>query len=174
MKHLPQPLVIERVEEALDIELQHPAPAQIHQPLPQDRQRRVCRATWPKAVRAVSQLRLVHGFQHHRDGALQHLVLEARDPDRSGLATVPFRDVHPPHRRSPIAARLRPLEQRPEVLLQVLRIRLGRLAVDAHGAVLAGASVRLEEQIEVDVMGERRERLVRATSRQLHDPLESR
>jgi len=173
-KDLPQSRAIERIEEALDVQLQHKAPAQIHQPLPQGLQRLVCRTTGSKAVRAVPKVLLIDGLEHHRHGALQDLVLEGRDPDRPGLGPTCLRDVHPPHGRGPIRSRLGPLEQRPEVRLQVLRVRLGRLAVDAHGAVLAGASVRLFEKVEIDGVSQGRERCLRHRPRLLRDPLEFR
>ncbi len=43
------------------------------------------RAPRPEAVRAVEKVLLVDGLQHHRDRALQDLVLEGRDADRSRL-----------------------------------------------------------------------------------------
>jgi hypothetical protein len=45
---------------------------------------------------------------------------------------------------------------------------------DAHGPVLAGASIRFEEQVEVDVVGQRRECRLRHLLRQLRYPLQSR
>jgi hypothetical protein len=35
---------------------------------------------------------------------LEDLVLEGRNPDRPGFRPISLRDVHPPHRRSTIAA----------------------------------------------------------------------
>ncbi len=74
---------------------------------------------------------------------------------------VAFRDVHPSHRRRLVRARLEAIEQRPEVLLQIRRVLRRRLAVDAERSVLARASVGLVQQLQVDVMGQRREHHLR-------------
>jgi hypothetical protein len=61
-----------------------------------------------------------------------------------------------------------------EILFEVLRVLLSRPSVDAHSAILARTTVRFEQQAEVDVMGQRRERRLRHLLRQLRYLLESR
>ena len=118
------------------------------------------RAMRPEAVRAVKKLLLVDGLQHHRDRALQDLVLEGGNADGSRLRPAPLRDVDPPHRRRPVRARLRAFEKRLEIALQIAPRTPPRFAHPRPCTVLARASVRLAQPVEVDVMGKRRERLV--------------
>ena len=77
----------------------------------------------------------------------------------------------PPHRRRPVRAGLRAVEQRPEVVLQVRCVLLRRLSVHARGPVLARAPVRLAQPVDVDVVGQRRERHLRRLPRQRRYPL---
>jgi hypothetical protein len=88
-----------------------------------------------EAVRAGEKILLVHCLQRHRDRPLKHLVLEGGNPQRTRPAT-PFRDVHTAHGRRAVRPGLRSVEQRLEVLLQVLRVLLRALPVDADGSVL--------------------------------------
>ena len=97
-----------------------------------------------------------------------------RDADGPGLRSGPLRDVHPSHGRRLVAAGLGPVQQRPEVALQVRRVVRRRLSVHPHGPVLARAPVRLEQPVDVDVVGERRERRLRRLPRQFRYPLSSR
>ena len=73
----------------------------------------------------------------------------------------PLRDVHPPHRRRLVRAGLGAVQQRPEVALQVRRVVRRGLSVHARGPVLARAPVRLVQPVDVDVVGQRRERHLR-------------
>ena len=114
-------------------------------------ERMMRRASWPKAVRAVEKLLLVDGLQHHRHRSLKHLVLEGRNADGARLLTVALRDVYSSHGRCPVAvpdfARSSSVA---EVFLQVRRVLFRGLPVHACGAVLARASVRLVEPVDID------------------------
>ena len=69
-------------------------------------------ATGAKAIREVVKLLLVDLPDHHRHRALQDLVLEGRNTDRTGLRPIALRDVHPSHRRRPVSPRLCAVQQR--------------------------------------------------------------
>jgi hypothetical protein len=74
----------------------------------------------------------------------------------------------------PVRPGLRAFEQRPEVVLQMHGVLVGGLSVHARRAVLARPSVCLTQPVQVDVMGQRRERLVAKLPRQRRYPFESR
>jgi hypothetical protein len=63
--------------------------------------------------------------------------------------------MHASHRWRHVAARLGAFEQRAEVFIEIPRVLVGCLPVDARGSVLARASIRLTQPVDVDVMGER-------------------
>jgi hypothetical protein len=75
--------------------------------------------------------------------------------------------VRPLHRRRAVRAGLRAVEQRREVVLEVLLVLLRGLSIDARRAVLARASIRLAQPRHVDVMSQRRKRHVGRVLRQL-------
>ena len=106
-------------------------------------QRLVWRATRSEAVREVVELLLVDLADHHRHRALQDLVLEGRNTDRTGLRPIALRDVHPSHWRRPVSPGLRAVEKRQEVDLQLLRVCCRALSVDPAGAILPRAAVGL-------------------------------
>src|SRR6185437_15140463 len=155
---LPEASVIQRVEELAHVDVEDPPAREPRRLEPESLQRLMRGATRPEAVRAVQEVLLVDGLQHHRHRALQDLVLEGRDADRARLRARPLRDVDPPHGRRAVRARLRAVEQRPEVVLQVRRVLLRGLPIHARRAVLARAPVRLLQPVDVDVVGERCER----------------
>jgi hypothetical protein len=162
--------MVDGVEEALDIHFEHPSAAHLRHPLPQGLQRVMRRASAPEAVRAVEKVLLVDGLQDRGDPALQHLILEGGDPDRA-RSTVALRDVHSPDRRRVVLARVHPVDQAPEVSLQVLFEPDCRLAVHAHRTVLARALIRDAEQVHVEKMSQRGEHHLRCLPRPCRYPL---
>ncbi len=123
VEETPQMPMVDAVEVVLDVDFEHPASLRVHHRLPQRLECVVGRPARPEAIRAVQEVLLVNSSQHHRHCPLEDLVLEGRDPDRSGLAPAPLRDVHAPDRRRPVGASLQAIEQRPEILIQVRRKR---------------------------------------------------
>ena len=65
-------------------------------------------------------------------------------------------------------------QQRLEIPLQILGVLLGRLLIHADRPVLAGASIRLPQELDVDVLREGPERHPGHLPRQFRYPLESR
>ena len=167
--------VIQGIKEPLDVYLQHPPTMHLHHLDPQHAQRIVGRPPWPETVRAIQKVLLIDRFQHHDHRPLKHLVLEGGNADRARLAALSaLRDVHTPHWRRPVHARLRAVQQRLEVGLQVRRVLFRGLFVHAHGAILARAPVCFLEPVDVDVMGKREERHRRRLLRQLRYALDFR
>ena len=80
---------------------------------------------------------LVDGSEHPRDRSLEDLVLERRDADRPRELPIVLRDAHATHGQRVVSTGTKPLQQRPEVLLQAFCILLRSLSVDADRTVLA-------------------------------------
>ena len=72
--------------------------------------------------------------------------------DGSRLRAIALRDVHSPHRRRPIAPGLRAIEERREVGLELLRVLIRALSVDAPGTVLARTAIGLAQPVHIDVV----------------------
>jgi site-specific DNA recombinase len=155
-KDVQQVAMVDGVEELLDVDLKDPATTHPHRRVLQRLARLVRRATGPEAVRDVQKRRLVDGLERHRHGALQHLVLEGGNADGARLRPIALRDVHPSHRRRSVHARLRAVQERPKVVLQLLRVLLRTLSVHAPSSVFPGAPVGFAQPFDVDVMGQRR------------------
>ena len=103
--------VFQDIKEPLDVQANHPASAHRHRLLPEGLQRLVSRAPRVEAEAAVPEVLLVDTLQHHHHRPLQHLVLERRNPDRSSLPAVPFRDVDAAQGRRGVLAGLEAVEQ---------------------------------------------------------------
>jgi len=104
-------------------------------------------------VRCRQEILLVHRSEHHRHGALQHLVLEGRNAEGS-LPAISFRDVRPSNWRSLVRAALEPVEQSLQVLVQFALVFLGCDVIDSRRPILASQFVRFPHQGHVDVMSE--------------------
>ena len=152
VQDFPQLAVVQVVEVRLNVHVQHPAAAHLHDALAQRAQRVMCRALGSKPVRAVQKVLLVHRSQHHRHRPLQHFVRKSGDAQRPGLLAIAFRYVYTPHRGRSIASGLEPLEKLSQVVVQVGREVFGTLAVDSRRAALARQPVRLAEKLHVDVV----------------------
>ena len=163
--------VVQGIEKALDVQVNHPASAHQHGLLPEVLQGLVSRAPRAEAEATVPEVLLVDTFQHHHHGSLQHLVLERRYPDWSSLPAIPFRDVDAAHGRRDILAGLEAVEQRLEVGLQIRRLLVRRLSVQSHRPVFPRYYISRVKHVPVDVVSQAREHHVRCLSGQLGYPL---
>src|SRR5271157_2290391 len=77
-----------------------------------------------------------------------------RNADGAPLLARALRHVDSSHGRRLVAAGLHALEEIAEVLIEMLRVLLGRLSVDPGGTVLARAPVRLAQPVDVDVVSQ--------------------
>src|SRR5208337_5458326 len=103
----------------------------------QSAERLVSRAARAEAIRAGQKVLFVDRLQHHRHGALRHLVLEGRNAEHP-LRAVRFGNVRPADRWRVVAAGLDAFEEIQQIGLQVPLKVFRRRAVDAGSAVLAG------------------------------------
>ena len=121
--------MIDRVKEAADIRVEHPAHLS---PRDRDRQRiqRVMRAApRPKSVGEAEKVVLVDGVEDLDHGALQELVLQRRDAEEP-QPPVRLRDLDPARRLGSVAAAMKPSVQILKPRLQVLPVGLPRHAID--------------------------------------------
>jgi hypothetical protein len=86
--------VVDLVEEAFYVAVQHPVYFLHVDPGRQRVQRVVLAAPWPEAVGETAKVHLVDGVEHLDDGPLDDLVLQRCDAERP-LPPVRLRDVHP-------------------------------------------------------------------------------
>jgi len=163
--------VVDGVEEALDVEVDHPASPDPHQPTPQRLQRLVRVSPRPEAVRAVQEVLLVDRLQKHQDRPLEDLVLQRRHPDRPGRARTVFGDVDAAHSRRAVATGLESLEQARQILLQPLRVLRGGDPIHTRRAGLARLPPRLAQPLHVDMVGQRRQHQLRLFRGQCRDLL---
>src|ERR1700682_581572 len=98
-----EPRVLKRSEEVPEIGVEYPFHPLLVDGLVQGRQRLMCAAAWPSAIREAGKLGLVHGVEDRYGRSLDDLVLQRRYANRALLA-IPFRDVHPSHRLRAVGA----------------------------------------------------------------------
>jgi hypothetical protein len=169
-----QMAVVQLIKEAPDIHLQHPPAAHSHQRPPEIAQCVMGRATRPEAVRTGQEVLFVDRLQHHCYGTLKHLVFEGGNPDRAGLRPASFRDVDPLDRGRLVLTRLEAVEERPEIVPQMLRVLLSRRTVYAYRPILASPGIGFLEPVLIDVVSQAQERPLWILSRQSCYPTESR
>lgn len=120
MRHHPQqPLVVDRVEEAANVGIEHPVHALAHDRRMQCIKRHVRITTRPKAIGEPAKVGLADGTQHLGDRALDNLVLQRRHPEWP-LPAIGFGNIDPPHRLRPVASGVDSFAEIAEVILQPL------------------------------------------------------
>jgi hypothetical protein len=97
---------------------------------------------------------LIDFLQHHRHGALRHLVFEGWNAEHP-LRAIRFGDVCSADRRRPIASRLDAFQEVQKVGLQVHFVVCRCDAVDAGSTILAGQPIGLQHPIQIDDVVER-------------------
>src|SRR5208283_3474531 len=133
LNELHEPRMLQRIEEATQIRIEHPVHFPRRDP---DRQRiqRLVRITFrSEAVREAEEVLLVDCIQHLDNGALDDFILQHRHPQRA-LPTA-FRYEHSTHRSCSVRAPLEPRRQILKVALQVLSIVLPGLAIYSRSSV---------------------------------------
>ena len=167
VQKVPQLTPIHRPEEVLDVQVNHPASTEFHQPLPQRIERLVSSTPRPKPVRALQKVLLVHRLQHHQHRPLEDLVLQRRDANRAPLVRPRLVQVHPAHRRRSIPPGLEPFEQARQVRLPFGLVLRRRHSVHTRRRILAGSPVRFAQPHRIDVVRQRRQGQLRLSPSQL-------
>jgi hypothetical protein len=113
-----QPRSVELAEEVADVRVQHPVHLPAFDPNRERIQRVMRRAPRPESVGETEEVRLVDAVEHLHHGALDDLVLQRGDPQRTQTA-VPLGDIRPPDRLRPIAPAVHAPVQIPKVRLEI-------------------------------------------------------
>jgi hypothetical protein len=152
-------IMIEVVEEAPDVQIDHPVRLPAPFPACCDRVQRTAARPIARGVRV--EHRLHQRLQHHSHHRLRDSVRDrghTEDPDPASSRLV---DLHHLDRRREAAARRHAIPQLVEVALQVCLELLDRLAVDARRTLVGlDPQVRLEHQVFRDLKRLRSARLV--------------
>ena len=126
----------------------------------------------PKSVAEAEKVRLVDRIQHLDGGALDDLVFQRGNTERS-LPPVCLRDVHPPNRLRPVPPALQPSREVPEVCPPVSPRSAATSPRRPPARRLASARGTPPETIDVvDVVQERREPHLLIPSCRLTYPLQ--
>src|SRR3712207_5222944 len=130
--------MINRIVELANIQIDDPTALHLHQLAPKGFEGLMRRPSRAKAVGHVTELLLVHRFNHHEHGALEYLILEGGYSQWPQLfAAGAFGDVHATDRWRAIAvAGFGSVQQAHKVGLQVYLVIFTRLTVDTDCTVL--------------------------------------
>ena len=109
-------------------------------------------------VAEAQELRLVDRRQDHDHRHLDDLVLDGDNAERP-FSAVGLRDHHPPRRQRPIRSPMQARVQVAEPRLPLLLVVRPRLLVDARGRVLVEREERTPQNIDAEVVEERRQSL---------------
>jgi site-specific DNA recombinase len=161
-----QPVPIQAAEEVADIRVQHPVHPLAVDPGRQRVQRVMRLAPRPETVGETPEVRLVDGVQHLDDGPLDNLVFQRGDAERP-QPPVRLRDIHPPRRPGPVAPRLHPLAQVPEISPQVLLVLPPRHTIHTRRRILLQLVERQAQPVHRHVVQQRGEPRILIPSRDL-------
>ena len=143
-----EPFVVERIEEATNVRVEHPVHL-LRLDANRERIQRLVRATLrPEPVPEAEKVLFVNGAEHLDDGPLDDFVLQRGNAERS-LPPVRLRDVRPSNRARSERAPLDAGGQVAEVVLQRLAVVPPRFAVDAGGSVPFQRGIRRSQTVDV-------------------------
>jgi len=152
LRHHPQQLfMVDRIENAANVSIEHPVHALAHQRRVQRRESHMRAPPWPEAVGEAEKVDLVDSAEKLGDGTLDDLVLQSRNAERA-LPAVGFRDVDTPNRLWPVTARVEACAEIPEVSLQVLLVRRHRHPIDPRTCQPLLSPERSFERRSVDMV----------------------
>lgn len=172
LDELHRPAVVDGIEEATDVQVEHPVHLSRQQSDIERIERLVLVASRPEAIGEAEEVGFVDGVQHRHGRALDDLVFQRGYTERP-LPPVRFGDVHPTNRLGPVRAAFEPLGQVLEIALQRLAVVPPLLSIHAGcGFSLQGEIGHLQHVRVVDVVQERRELRLPISTRCLTYPLE--
>jgi hypothetical protein len=143
--------VVDRVEEAADVGIEHPVHALAHDRRVQRRESLMRIPPRPEAVGEPEEVDFVDGAQRLGHRALDDLVLQGRHAKRTPPA-IGFRDVDTPYRLRPVAPGVDPCAEVLEVGLQVLLVVRHRHPIDSRTGLPLLTPERPFERLDVDMM----------------------
>src|SRR6266436_3713270 len=157
LDELHQPFVGNPIEEAFDVQIQHPVHFSRQQSGVQRIQRLMLASPWSEPVRKSKKVGFVDSVQHLDRRSLDDLVFQRRDSERS-LPPVGLRDIHSTHRLRSVRSSLQPFGKVLEIPLQFFAVVPPRFPVHARRSFLLQSEVGHAQCFQVvDVVQERRE-----------------
>src|SRR5271165_6385118 len=157
LNELHQPFVRNSIEKAFDVQIKHPVHFSRQQARVQRIQRLMLASPWSKPVRKSAKVRFVNGIQHLDRRALDDLVFQRRNSERS-LPPVGLGDIHPTHRLRSIRSSLQPFGKVLEIYFQLLAVVPPRLPIHARRGFPLQSEVGHAQRFQVvDVVQKRRE-----------------
>jgi hypothetical protein len=172
LEKLHQPSVIESVEEASDVGIEHPVHLSPVDSGGQGIQSKMRTSPRSEAVGKAEEVDLVDRTQDLNDGALGDLVFQRGNSERP-LPPVRLRDEASQDRPRPVRSPRQPSGEILEILFQPLPIVLPRLSVDSRSGVSLQREVCAPQAVSVvDMVQKRREPLLPFSLSCLTYPLE--
>src|SRR5438128_3297002 len=172
LDELHQPLVLQRIEEAANVGIEHPVHFLRHD-ADRERIKRLMRAaTRPEPIGETEEVLFVDRVQYLDDGTLDDLVLQRGNTERP-LPPGRLPDVRSANGLCPVRPPLQPLREVLEVLFQSLAVVAPRLVINPRGGVSLDAEIgRTPSFAVVDMVQERGEPLLPVPSCCLTYPLQ--
>ncbi len=143
-----KPFVGKSIEEAFDIQIEHPVHFSRQQSRVERVQRLMLAAPRSESVREAKKIRFVDSVHHLDRRALDDLVFQRRHSERS-LPPVGLRDVHPTHRLRSVRSTLQPIREVLEIYSQFLAVVPPRLPVHARRSFLLQTEVSHAKRFQV-------------------------
>ena len=157
LNELHKPFVGKPIEKAFDVQIEHPVHFLRLQSGVQSIQRLMLAAPWSEAIRKPEKIRFVDSIHHLDRRALDDLVFQRRNSERS-LPPVGLRDKHPSHRLRSIRSSLQPFGKFLKIPFQLFAVVSPRLSVHARRGFLLQREVGHAQRFQVvDVVQKRRE-----------------
>jgi len=152
MRHHPQqPFVVNRIEKAAYVSIEHPVHTLAHQRRVQRGESHMRASPWSEAIGEAEEVGLVDSAEKLGDRTLDDLVLQRRHSERA-LPTIGFWDVDTSNRLWPVTARVDARAEIPEVRLQILLVRCHRHPIDPRTRPPLLSPERSFERRDVDMM----------------------
>ena len=172
LDELHQPLVVNGIEEATNVDVEHPVHLSRQQSRVERIQRIVLAASRPEPVREAEKVRFIDGVHHLDRRTLDDLILQRGHAERS-LPPVGLGNVYPTNRLRPVRPAFQPFGQILEIALQPLSVVPPRLAIHTRCGFPLKSEVCPPKCFDVvDVVQERREPQLPILSCRLSYPLQ--
>ena len=149
--HSQQPLVVNQVEEAADVGIEHPVHAPAHDRGVHRRESLMRVPLRPKAIAEPEEIDFVDGAQHLGDRALDDLVFQRRYAERS-LPAIGFGNIDAPHRLRAVASGLDARAEIGELFSQFLLVHRHRYPVDSRACLPLLSPERSFERRDIDMV----------------------
>src|SRR6266436_272570 len=157
LDELHQPFVRNSIEEAFDVQVEHPVHFSRQQSRVERIQRLMLAAPGSEPIREAQKIRFIDSVQHLDRRTLDDLVFQHRYSERP-LPPISLGDIHPTHRLRSVRSSLQPFGKVLEIPLQFPAVVPPRLSVHARRGFLLQTEVGHAQRFQViDMVQERRE-----------------